>query len=296
MIYTEQKLQQWTTPLSSTEEQRAENTIRMIRSVVASDNELKNMDVEVFLQGSYANNTNVRTESDVDVCIMLQDSFHCVYPEGGKDEDYGYISSDYTFTEYRDMIKKAIERKFGKAVVRDGNKSIKIQENTYHVQADIVPCFQLRNYFYDNSKDPAVFREGIWFVAKDNTRISNYPKIHRSNGITKNNRTNYRYKKLIRIMKHIKNEMVDKQITDGNIISSYLVECLIWNVPDKIITGYNTWTETIYQTLLFLLSSIVHEKHTEWGEVSEMLYLFRDRRWNDELVKIWLEKTWGYLE
>ena len=42
MKYSEQTLQNWTAPLSQTEEQRAENTIKMIRSAINSCDELKN--------------------------------------------------------------------------------------------------------------------------------------------------------------------------------------------------------------------------------------------------------------
>ena len=132
MIYTEKQLQQWTNPLSPTEEQRAENSIKMIRSAISSNYELNKMNIEVFTQGSYANNTNVRSESDVDVCVMLRDVFHCDYPAGGNDELYGFKSSDFSFSEYRDLIKKALVAKFGLSSIREGNKSIKIRENTYN--------------------------------------------------------------------------------------------------------------------------------------------------------------------
>ena len=82
MRYTESTLLSWTAPLSATEERRAENTIRMIREAINSDVDLKSMDIEVFTQGSFANNTNVRSESDVDVCVMVRDTFHSEYPEG----------------------------------------------------------------------------------------------------------------------------------------------------------------------------------------------------------------------
>ena len=89
-------------------------------------------------------------------------------------------------------------------------------------------------------------------MSKNGKEIKNYPKEHIRNGITKNNDTNYEYKKLVRIMKHIKNEMVDDKKTNGDIITSFLVECLVWNIPNSIITGYNTWTETIKQAIIYL--------------------------------------------
>lgn len=157
----------------------------MIKSAIDANTELKTMDIEVFIQGSFANNTNVRTESDVDVCVMLKDSFHCEYPEGGKDEDYGFTPSDFTFQQYRDLIKKALQDKFRSEYVYDGNKSLKINENTYHVQADVVPAFQLRNYYHNKSKIANNYVEGTWFVSNSGQHISNYPKVHIKNGATK---------------------------------------------------------------------------------------------------------------
>ena len=160
MKYSEETLQSWTAPLSKAEEQRAENTINMIRSAIDASDELKVMDIEVFTQGSFANNTNVRSESDVDVCVMLRDVFHTVLPKDAKYSDYGFSDAKLTFQEYRDLVKSALQKKFRSEYVKDGNKSLKIDENTYHVKADVVPAFQLRNYYYPGSKNPSNYFEG----------------------------------------------------------------------------------------------------------------------------------------
>ena len=60
MRYSENTLQSWTNPLSETEESRVKNTIRMIRDAIQSKDELSNVEFEIFAQGSYANNTNIR--------------------------------------------------------------------------------------------------------------------------------------------------------------------------------------------------------------------------------------------
>ena len=67
MKYSEQQLKSWTSPLSQSEEQRAENTIRMIKAAMDANSQLRSLDYEVFVQGSYANNTNVRTDSDISI-------------------------------------------------------------------------------------------------------------------------------------------------------------------------------------------------------------------------------------
>ena len=96
-------------------------------------------------------------------------------------------------------------------------------------------------------------------------------------------------------MKHIRNEMVDAQKTNGDIITSFLVECLGWNIPNSIISGYLSWTETVKQAIVFLYNAIIDGKHTEWGEVSEMLYLFKKRKWTDQDAKQWLSDAWIFL-
>lgn len=295
MRYTEQTFQSWTVPLSQTEERRAENAVSMIRDSIAAVEDFRGMTVEVFTQGSYANNTNVRTESDVDVCVMLKDTFHTEYPQGKGREDYGFLPSDLTFFQYRSLVKKALVSKFGAAVIKDGNKSLKINENTYHVKADVVPAFMLRNYYYNSSVDPENYIEGTWFQSMTGQDIANYPKRHLQNGRNKNNATNHEYKKLVRIMKHIKNNMVDDGITDGNVISSFLVECLVYQVPNSTVTAYPSWTETVKQAIIYLYNEIDENRHTDWAEVSGMLYLFRGRKWTDLDAKNWLYQAWNYL-
>lgn len=291
MKYSEETLKSWTAPLSETEEQRVENTIKMIRSTIDVSDELKFMDIEVFTQGSFANNTNVRSESDVDVCVMLKSSFFYDLPDGKVAADYGITPRSITFQRYRDLVKQALRNKFGFSYVTDGNKSLKIRENTYHVQADVVPAFQYRRYTATVGK----YHEGTRFYAKDGSWVTNYPKVHIRNGRGKNNETNGQYKALVRIMKHIKNDMVDDGKANNNKITSFLVECLVWNIPNDTITGYSTWTETVKQGILFLYNAIDKNQHQEWGEVSELLYLFRGRKWTDQDVKQWLVDAWNYL-
>lgn len=285
-------LQAFTAPLSPTEDSRAKNAINMIRSAIELNPELSPLDYEVFLQGSYANNTNVRTESDVDVCVMLKSSFFYDLPDGKHERDYGITPGPITFQRYRELVKKALIDKFGSCFVYDGNKSIKINENSYHVKADVVPTFQHRRY-----RTMGIgYIEGTRFYSKEGKVVTNYPKQHIENGTAKNNRTNYDYKKLVRIMKRIKNDMVDDEVIDGDIISSFLVECLVWNVPDSTITGYNSWTETVKQTIIYLYNEIKDDKHKGWGEVSELLYLFHSgRKWTDQDAKQWLKDAWNYL-
>lgn len=296
MRYSEDTLKSWSAPITDFEDQRAQNTINMIKNALSAHVELQRLDYEVFLQGSYANNTNVRQNSDVDVCVMLKSTFHTEYAEGYTDKDYGFTSSSLSYQEYKRYVVEALTRKFGASVVTVGNKCINIGDNTYHVNADVVPAFQYKNYKLINSHDPNRFVEGIWFMAVDGTTIINYPKDHKENGIDKNNKTGRRYKRLVRMMKHIRNDMKDIGRVDGDSITSFLIECLVWNVPNTYITGYYTWNETIKQAISYLYTKIDNDQHKEWGEVSEHLYLFHPgRKWTADKVKSFLADMYNYL-
>ncbi len=75
MIFDEAKLKSWCLPPSSTEQEKINNAINMIKSAIDGSQELEDLDIEIFVQGSFANNTNVKASSDVDVCIMLKSTF-----------------------------------------------------------------------------------------------------------------------------------------------------------------------------------------------------------------------------
>lgn len=297
MKYSEATFSAWTSPLSQTEEQRVDNTVRMIKDAVTSYDKLSDCTMEVFAQGSYANNTNVRQNSDVDICVMLTSTVFCNYVDGKTNKDYGYTDASITYLDYKSYIVEALKKKFGDYTITIGNKSISIDANSYHVNADVVPAFQYRDFKTIRSTDPAEYVEGIKYFAKDGSVVINYPKDHISNGKQKNNSTNYEYKKLVRIMKHLRNNMVDDGKADGDKITSFLIECLVWNVPNDTITGSNTWEETVQNAIGHLWNAIYNDKHKEWGEVSERLYLFHSgRKWTDEGTKGFLYNMYNYLE
>ena len=297
MKYSEETLISWCKPASDTEDNKINNAINMIKDAINKSVGLENLTIEVFVQGSYANNTNVRVNSDVDVCIMLKSTFFTEYADGMTGEDYGFIDGTISFNDYKKDVLKALTDKFGFDNVSIGNKSIKIKSNTYHVSADAVVAFMLKDFKIIQSKNANRYVEGIRFYAKDGSVVSNYPKDHIENGIAKNNRTNYEYKKLVRIFKRIRNAMVDDGEIDKEKITSFLVECLVWNIPDSTIKYHSTWTETVRQAISYIYNAIREENHDEWGEVSERLYLFNgNRKWSAADAKGFMLKAWNYLE
>jgi len=79
----EDTLAAWTVPSSDTEQQKQERTERMIREAVAAHKPFLNCRLSIYAKGSYANNTNVRADSDVDVAVECTEAEHWEEAEPG---------------------------------------------------------------------------------------------------------------------------------------------------------------------------------------------------------------------
>lgn len=114
--FTEETLTKWTKPPSDTEESRVENAISMVKDAIQSDDKLKNKSIEIFAQGSYANNTNVRVKSDIDINVRFTDAYFFSLPDNTIESDVGLDeipSISYTYDEFKDDIENAMIEKFG---------------------------------------------------------------------------------------------------------------------------------------------------------------------------------------
>ena len=290
--YSEETLKRWAKPANETEEQRISNAIKMIKEAIRSYDNLKHKDIEIFIQGSYANNTNVRTKSDVDVCIMLKDTFYSEYPNGYTREDYGFTEGTNSFDDFRKDIINALKNKYGTENIKLGNKSIKIESTSYRVEADAVPAFQYRNYKIINSTNPNWFVEGIKFYSSANDEVINYPKEHIKNGKQKNNDTHRRYKRTARIFKRIRHQMKQDGIYVKGCISSFLIESLLYNVPDFQFTYDEPWNNKIKDIIKYLQDA----NKENYVEVSNRLKLFDDtRKWDIDSVDKFLKQMYNFL-
>jgi hypothetical protein len=297
--FSEETLDNWRKPASESEEQKISNAISMIKDAINAHEILKPKSPEFIIQGSYGNNTNIRIDSDIDVCVMLKETFYTQYREGVTREDYGFTEGTNSFSDYRKWIVEALNKKFGNENVdATGNKSIKVHSNTYRVQADVVPAFQYRNYQYDKSNDADNFIEGIKFFSLQGEEVINYPKIHVENGITKNTNTGRSYKRAVRLYKRIRNKMIEDKLPVPDSIRSFLIEGLLWNTPDSIFNNAKTWNDLLRNSIVHIYNHTKDESLSkEWGEVSEHFYLFHnERKWTREHVTNFLTQMWNYLE
>lgn len=266
MKFSEEQLKQYAAPLSDTENQKCLNAIGMVRDAMKSlgftddGSTIKKMyedtyaytlemrsisggrKVRLFLQGSYANNTNVRTQSDVDIAVVQEDVFTTEYRTDSNtfpqsDKDYNFCTASSSEISFKDEVQKCLEKKFGKDVER-GDKSIKIHGNSYRKDADVVPCRRYRDYRKDYRKDVDNYVPGVIIISDRGEIVINYPEQHISNGRKKNNETNRYYKKMVRIIKMLRYLMCRCGYKEADDVSSFGLESLLWNLPNALFTKY----------------------------------------------------------
>lgn len=236
MGYKNSKLEEYAEPISKSEKEQCENAIDMVKealinygyTVIKNRNnyttdgyayyyELKSYNyssVTILVQGSYANNTNIKRYSDVDVSVI----YTPIIP----------ISIEVYFKKYKNEIYTALYKKFGNDVEKR-NKSIKVKGNTYRKSIDVVPAFSLTQNLED----------GIQFITDDGIKVLNYPIKQISNENQKNRLTNYKYKKYVRIFKNIKMDMENSGCISAQNIGSFQIESLLWNVNEDYFTKYS---------------------------------------------------------
>jgi hypothetical protein len=298
--FTEEQLNQMCRPASDTEESKLQNAETILRKALFSSSLIDSFKYEIFGQGSYANNTNIRLNSDIDINVCYTDAFYYDVPTGKIGNDYGLNNpASYSFQAYKDDIEKMLVAYYGRSEVVRKNKCITVKGNTNRIQIDVVPTWKYRRYDNTFNKD---YVEGVILYADDELyrRITNFPKQHIKNGINKNTIALRKFKRLTRIFKNVRIKMDnDNYYSNGN-ITSFLLECLAYNVPTTIYTkDYCVWNDILRDAIYYLYDNTKENStvYNEWGEVSELLYLMRGgRKWNRQNVNDYMFKMLNYLQ
>jgi hypothetical protein len=247
----------------------------------------------VTAQGSYRNNTNVRQDSDVDISVVCTDAIFTDFTLAGglTKEDLGFTDSPYLYSQYKDEVGQALVSHFGAAAITRGNKAFDVHQNTYRIDADVVPCLEHRRYMPDRS-----YVTGTELQPDRGGRIINWPEQNYRNGVDKNDATGRRFKTVVRILKRLRIYMEEQAIAEAEPIPSYLIECLVWNVPNKGL-GFPTLYSDMQFCLAHLYNNLMADQGcTEWGEINELKYLFRPSQpWSHSAAFAFVSAAWDFV-
>jgi len=266
----ESQLDTWSHQGSITQSSTTYATVK--RALEAADTKYADKSYEVFLQGSYGNDTNIYAESDVDVVIRLDSVYYydvtALSPQELSVFNAGLIPGTYPYADYKTHVVAALQKSFGAADVKPGARAIKIKANGNRRSADVVVATEFRRY-YSGLFGPQ-YERGICFFTSSGNRIANYPKQHSANCTTKHQATNMWFKPMVRILKNMRSKLVDNgAIADGS-APSYFLEGLLYNVPnDKFGKNYS-------DTFVATMNWILQADRSKFVCANEQYYLARD--------------------
>lgn len=272
----ERQFHVWGSPPGQRELTRCENAVQEVRAAINSSSKLNRRSIRVFVQGSYRNRVNVREDSDVDIGVECSDTFFYELPDGALPARFAITPGTYEYAQFKNEVGEALVAHFGYAAVTRGDKAFDIKATQRHVTADVAPFFQHRRYASNGT-----FHQGVELRPDSGGRVINWPEQHYANGVAKHARTSDRFKKVVRILKSLRNEMNDKGRAAAAPIPSFLIECLVFNAPTRCF-GKTKWYDDVMSVLAFLRENTAADYQCgAWLEVSELKYLFRVlQKWN----------------
>jgi len=197
----------------------------------------------------------------------------------------GLPPSTYEYDEYKNDVGVALISHFGEATVERGNKAFDIKAPSRSVEADVVPCFEYREYKnFDGRKWP--YESGTALVPDDDINVvSNFPDQQYENGVTKNDNTYRKYKRTVRILKRLRNHLIEAKKLSEDLMPSFLLESALWNIENSYYSPV-FWVDTIDGVLEVLMSrSLIPATCKHWREVNGIKLLFSEEsEWtNDNL-------------
>lgn len=297
MNISEDTFVSWAQGPGKTESDQCENAETAVRKAIVASNQLSKMDISVFPQGSYNARTNVRQDSDVDICVRHNKWFFPDYPKGTTKETFGNIDGELPFSDFKNMVEGALAGYFGDDAVKRGNKAFDIHANTYRIDADVVPTFEHRRYNGQKNSDGSFyFLSGVGFKTDSGKLIVNWPDQTYENGVARNDVTGRSYKRVIRILKRLRNKMQDEDIAGSSNVASFLIECLVWNAPLEAFE-HDTYSAIVRHVIADVWNRTRKDEDCkEWGEVNELKYLFRPAQpWTREQANTFLHAAWNYI-
>lgn len=278
------RLAHWERPASVSEEGTIERAQLNVESALASNLWLSNQGVTIRPQGSYHNNTNVRTEADLDL-RAIHPLLHIEYDpgvvQGAAREVLTYRDSNVTYGELFAAMRAEMVADFGRAFgaknVVPGNKAIRIRGITgSRAEVDVVPCVCYHYVWWSTDLKQYLRREGVAILSANGSGWTvNYPDQHTANGVAKRARTAHRFKRIVRMLKRLRADMQARNNLTIK-VPSFLVECLVYEVEDAYFLVDDDDRYDRFCRIVHRIRELLIIRPGEMLEVNGYKYLFRN--------------------
>lgn len=226
-----------------------------------------------FLQGSYANDTNVHADSDVDIVLRTRAVYYsdtdALTAEERSIFQKSWSRASYQLSDFKNEVIAWLRQHYGNGV-KVGPKAITISGNGSRRDADVIVAAEFRRYRQFRSEYSHDYEEGICFFRTDGVRIENFPKQHSANCKTRHQGTNRLFKPTVRVYKNLRNKIIQEGLLDDGIAPSYFLEGMLYNVPTDRFGGTHS------ANFLDTLNWIIQADRDKFVCANEQFYLLNN--------------------
>jgi hypothetical protein len=272
MTIAEEQLETWSRLGSVAQSKATYDTIKNILNEYTSPYHARTFDI--FLQGSYGNDTNVYADSDVDVVISTESIFYYDIDrlnETDKARFHGAhpSSGEYSLRQFKEEVVGWLRKRYGTAV-REGSKAVFIAGDGGRRDADVLVCAEHREYFSFPNASQQSRADGIMFWTTNGTKIVNYPKQHSVNCTSKHQATKQWFKSTVRMFKNMRNHMIEEKRIEDGLAPSYFLEGLLYNI------GNENFGSTYGSTFVECINWLLRTDRTKFVCANELHRLFQE--------------------
>ena len=288
-------INKWAKPLNIYTDGVVKNIVNDIRSVIGSTE--SNDIYKVIPFGSQYYDNAVSPLTPLDIYVLNTSEY---YFDVSKDVDVNKLNiekKDIDYKNYKHKLYKDIQKHFKKQNVGLGDTSISIKKQMYGI--NLIAAYSYRAYqnvIDKNGNSIVSFIEGLTFFDKNDNQIINYPFHDEKNYFEINLKTDYRFNSIVRVFKNLSN-WISRKEGYSTMMSSYLINCLIYNNPNTMLKRMIGYDEMITEIVNYLFDILNTDLYRDMYEINDIKLLFSSKqKWDKKLVLNFLSKCREYMK
>jgi len=239
---------------------------KALKIVATQTQNVNPSDVDVYIHGSYALNTNIYFPSNLEIMVELKrtstyDAESFPHPKYRLHNNY-FIGTTFAFnpSDFYELMFSALQELTGrKCEAQDKFILVPAGNNIKHA-LEITPCFTF-NYVERTGREPVitdptlqvqesfgerVFPGVILYDHSASSHIVTFPRLHALNGTGKDLATRGNFLRIVRMFKTL--TKIGEREMEWNPTRGYFIQCLLFNVPNRLFLSNIEQTQTLDPT------------------------------------------------
>ena len=191
--------------------------------------------VEIYIHGSYANNLNIFFPSNLEIVVELKKTLE-FDPDDALEQGYKIhgnyfvdLGLEFGVADFRAQLFAILEHQLGSKCYESEKTIVVLSHKHLKHNIEITPCFSFK---YINEASDKIFPGVVLHDASVGGDIVTFPRLHESNGHSKDLATDDNFKPIVRMFKTL--SMIGEREFDFPLTRGYFIQCLLFNVPNNL--------------------------------------------------------------